>query len=129
MPCGASSIARFFVSACRPACAAEYALVGVVSIASTAHIEPTLRIAPPPAPPRLPAAAAHRPPGAPLRHPERRAQDRAERLLEVLLGLLEERDGPEDAGAVDEDVDRAEALDGEGDEVARVLARRDRTGA
>jgi hypothetical protein len=46
MPYGASSIARCFVSACRPACAAEYALVGVVVIASTAHIEPTPTIAP-----------------------------------------------------------------------------------
>jgi hypothetical protein len=45
--CGASSIARFFVSEWRPACAAEYALVGVDVIASTAHIEPTLTTAPP----------------------------------------------------------------------------------
>ena len=44
----ASSSARFLVSAWRPAWAAEYALVGVVAIASSAHIEPTLTIAPPP---------------------------------------------------------------------------------
>ena len=40
IPCGASSIARFFVSAWRLACAAEYAIVGVAVIASIAHIEP-----------------------------------------------------------------------------------------
>ena len=45
IPYCASSMARFFVSACRPAWAAEYALVGVAVIASTAHIEPTLTIA------------------------------------------------------------------------------------
>ena len=87
----------------RPACAAEYALVAVVSIASTAHIEPTLTIEPPP----RSRIAGH----DGLRDPERRPQDRAERLLQVLLGLLEERRRPEDAGAVDEHVDAAEPLD------------------
>src|SRR3954469_5287395 len=58
MRCGATSIARFFVRACRPAWAAEQALVGVVSIASTAHIEPTFTIAPPVPRSRIAAAAA-----------------------------------------------------------------------
>jgi hypothetical protein len=51
-------------------------------------------------------------------------QDRAERLLELLLGLLEERAGAEDPGAVDEHVDAAEALDRVVDELMRLLARR-----
>ena len=59
---------------------------------------------------RAAAALAHRG-GDGLRDPVRRPQDRVQRLLEVLLGLLEERHGAEDAGAVDEHVDAAEALD------------------
>jgi hypothetical protein len=80
-------------------------------------MEPTLKD-------RTPAALAHRA-GCRLGRPERRPQDRPERLLEVLLGLLEERHGAEDAGAVDEDVDAAEALDGGRDEVLGLLAPRD----
>jgi hypothetical protein len=63
-----------------------------------------------------------------LRHPERRAQDRAERLLEVLLGLLFERHRPEDPGAVDQDVHAAEALHGHVDQCLGVGTRRDVTG-
>ena len=66
--------------------------------------------------------------GRRLRDPVGRAQDRAERLLEVLLGLLEERDDAEDAGRVDEHVDAAEALDGGRDERLRLLARGDLAG-
>src|SRR4051812_20256410 len=43
----------------------------------------------------------------------------------MLLGLLEEGHRAEDAGAVDEHVDAAEALDRVADEVLRRLARRD----
>ena len=118
---GASSSARFFVSTWRPACATEYALVGVVAIASSAHIEPTFTIAPPPRS-RIASDGG-------LGDPVGRAQDRAERLLEVLLGLLEERDRPEDAGAVDEHVDAPEALDRVVDELVRLLARGDLAGA
>jgi hypothetical protein len=88
----------------------------VVAIASIAHIEPTLTIAPPPRSRRG------------LGDPVRRVQDRAERLLEVLLGLLEERDDPEDPGRVDEHVDAAEALDGAVDQRLRLLAARDLAG-
>ena len=59
---------------------------------------------------RAAAALAHRRHDG-LGDPVCGAQDRAERLLEMLLGLLLERHRPEDAGAVDEHVDRAEALE------------------
>ena len=92
----------------------------MVAIASIAHIEPTLTIAPPP-------CSRHGGRGG-LRDPVGRAQDRAERLLEVLLGLLEERDDAEDAGRVDEHVDAAVALDRGGDERLGLLARGDLAG-
>jgi hypothetical protein len=76
---------------------------------------------------RAAAALAHRADGG-LADPERRAQDRAERLLEVLLGLLGEGDGAEDPRAVDEHVDAAEALDGSGDERPGVVAAGDAAG-
>jgi hypothetical protein len=107
MPCGASSIARFFVSAWRPACAVDRPHRADVDDRAAR------------------AAVGHRP-GDGLRDPERGVEDRAERLVHVLLGLLEERDGAEDARAVDEHVDGAEAVDRRGHERLRQVAPGDR---
>ena len=47
MPSVASSMARLWVSACRPAFAIEYPVDGVAAIAWWAHMLPMLTIAPP----------------------------------------------------------------------------------
>jgi hypothetical protein len=76
-------------------------------------MEPTLTIAA--------AALAHaRDDG--LGGPVGRVEDRAERLVEVLVRLLLERRDAEDARAVDEHVDAAEALDGRRRQPLSVLA-------
>jgi len=76
---------------------------------------------------RAAAALAHRLRGG-LRDPVGRVQDRAQRLLQMLLGLLEERHDPEDPGRVHEHVDAAEALHGPLAQRLRLLAAGDLPG-
>src|SRR5215468_9701992 len=90
----ASSMARCWVMACRPALAIEYADDGVAAMACRAHMLPMLTMAPPCPPATIPR-------GHGLGE-----QEHGPVQLQVAVvvggGVLEERQRPEHAGGVDQ---------------------------